>query len=88
LEYEDSDPLLRSLDGFTSTIISHGGTISAQSRHTLDAISPFLFERISGRAGFQLMQKIKHSYDPNNVLNKDCLFNYTKLQAMSNLKRK
>ena len=51
-KYEMSEDINKQLDIFTSQIISYGGCVTATSRHVLDQISPFLFERMAGRAGF------------------------------------
>ena len=51
---EDSEETLMNLDALTSEVIRCGGTVSAKDRSTLDQISPYLYERMAGRAGCQL----------------------------------
>ena len=71
---EDSEETLMNLDKLTSSVIANGGTVSAKSRRELDEISPYLIERMAGRAGFKLQMDIKKAYDPNNVFRKDMMF--------------
>ena len=54
LDLQGRDDTLSNLDCLTSQIITNGGTISAKDRRQLDEISPHLFERIAGRAGYKL----------------------------------
>lgn len=54
LDLQGRDDTLSNLDCLTSQIITNGGTISAKDRRHLDEISPHLFERIAGRAGYKL----------------------------------
>ena len=62
------------LDKLTSSVIANGGTVSAKSRRELDEISPYLIERMAGRAGLKLQMEVKKVYDPNNVFRKDMMF--------------
>ena len=70
--------LNREFDSLTSQVITYGGSVSADNVVELKSISPFLFKRMAGLAGHELMQKIKKTYDPRNVLNRDMMFNTTK----------
>lgn len=54
LDYRLCEQTLLDLDILTSQVVTYGGSITAKDRHTLNAISPYLFERMAGRAGFAL----------------------------------
>jgi FAD/FMN-containing dehydrogenase len=70
------------LDRLTSYVIKMGGSVSAPNREEYNKISPYLFERLAGRHGLKQMQGLKELYDPNNILNRDALFNLTKIRSM------
>ena len=78
----------QAMDMLTSQVIFHGGSVSAASKHDLDVISPYLFERMAGRAGHKLMQDTKELYDPKNILNRDNLFDLTRYKQMNWLQHK
>ena len=64
-----SQEVLADLDVLTSAIITYGGTVSARQKQILDAINPYLQERMAGRASYQIQQEMKKVFDPNDVLN-------------------
>ena len=72
-------------------MVTYGGSVKAKQRQVLDEISPFLFERMAGRAGYQLQLAIKKCFDPKNVLHKDKMFpiakKYDKMGIFEKLQR-
>ena len=85
ISYEQNPSVLKQLDIITSAVITRGGSVSGQNRQELDKISPFLFERMVGRAGYDLIVALKEVYDPNNVLNKDHMVHLTKYRQTGRL---
>jgi hypothetical protein len=58
LDYLVGAETLVNLDILTSQVITYGGSVTAKDRQTLDSISPWLFERMAGRAGYALQREI------------------------------
>ena len=75
------------LDILTSQVVTYGGSVTAKDRQTLSAISPYLFERMAGRAGYALQRDIYQCFDPNNVFYRDKMFNITKFKKMGWLEK-
>ena len=54
LSTKADETTLLALDQMTSRVILHGGTLRTQSRATIDAVSPYLAERITGKFNLPL----------------------------------
>ena len=64
-----------------------GGTLRASERSSLDAISPYLFQRITGKFNAPIQEQIKVLFDPNDVMCRDQMFLVQQNQGKSFLTR-
>lgn len=85
LSYTDEHLVL--LDQVTSKAIRHGGEVRADSRESLDKVSPYLAKRTIGKFNIDIQHVIKKAFDPHDVLAPNRLFQMREEAGKSLLQR-